>query len=248
VIRLLDVRKRFAGKAAISGVSLDVAPECCLSLVGPSGCGKSTLLRLVVGLLWPDSGQVEVLGQPLTRESAPALRLRMGYVIQEGGLFPHLSAADNATLLARHLRWPPDRIASRLAELAERVSLPLELLSRYPAQLSGGQRQRVGLMRALMLDPEVLLMDEPLGALDPLVRASLQEDLKHLFRALKKTVLLVTHDMAEAAYLGDEVALVREGQVVQRGTMTELLERPAQPFVSDFIQAQRRDFTSRGKP
>jgi osmoprotectant transport system ATP-binding protein len=163
----------------------------------------------------------------------------MGYVIQDGGLFPHLTAAGNVTLLARHLGWGPAKLGERLRELAELTRLSPAQLDRYPAQLSGGQRQRVGLMRALMLEPDLLLMDEPLGALDPMVRAQLQADLKGIFRQLKKTVLLVTHDMGEAAYLGDEIALMREGRIVQRGGFEELLARPAEPFVSEFIRAQR---------
>jgi osmoprotectant transport system ATP-binding protein len=193
----------------------------------------------VAGLISPDSGRVAVAGEPLSPRNARALRLRMGYVIQDGGLFPHLTAAGNVALLARHLGWNQGRIAGRLRELAELTRLAPSHLERYPAQLSGGQRQRVGLMRALMLEPDLLLMDEPLAALDPMVRAGLQSDLKQIFLRLKKTVLLVTHDMGEAAFLGDEIALMREGRIVQRGTFRDLLERPADPFVSEFIRAQR---------
>ena len=141
--------------------------------------------------------------------------------------------------MARELHWEPARIRTRLAELAELTRLPIDLLDRYPAQLSGGQRQRVGLMRALMLDPEVLLMDEPLGALDPIIRSQLQADLKEIFQRLRKTVLLVTHDMGEAAYLGDEIALMRDGHILQRGTFRNLLDHPADPFITEFIRAQR---------
>lgn len=243
VIRIEQVTKRFDGKFALERLSLEVPAHHCLALVGPSGCGKSTLLRVVIGLLRPDEGRILVRDEPLTPASARALRLRMGYVIQEGGLFPHLTAAANAALVARHLGWPEPRIQARLEELAELVLLPRAMLDRYPTQLSGGQRQRVGIMRALMLDPEVLLMDEPLGALDPLVRSGLQDDLKRMFRALRKTVLFVTHDMAEAAWLGDEIALLRDGRLVQRGTMSDLMTKPAEPFVTDFIQAQRRGWT-----
>jgi osmoprotectant transport system ATP-binding protein len=239
VITLDDVSKSYDGKTALARTTLEVPPERCLALIGPSGCGKSTLLRLVVGLIPPDTGQITVAGTPLTKASCRALRLRMGYVIQDGGLFPHLTAAQNITLMARQLGWEPARVRKRLAELAELARLPLDLLDRYPAQLSGGQRQRVGLMRALMLDPEVLLMDEPLGALDPIIRSQLQADLKQIFQRLKKTVLLVTHDMSEAAYLGDEIALMRGGSIVQRGFVRELLERPVDPFVTEFIRAQR---------
>lgn len=238
-IRLTNVAKSFDGKVAVAPTTLEVAAERCLALVGPSGCGKSTLLRIVIGLVQPDQGSVEIGDTPMTRETRDRLRHRIGYVIQEGGLFPHLTAGENVTLLARELGWTRERSQARLAELAELVHLPPELLARYPVQLSGGQRQRVGLIRALMLDPEVLLMDEPLGALDPMIRSRLQEDLHSIFRRLRKTVLLVTHDMAEAAYLGDEIALMRAGEIVQRGSMRELLERPADPFVTEFIRAQR---------
>jgi osmoprotectant transport system ATP-binding protein len=239
VITLDDVSKSYEGKLALARTTLEVAPERCLALIGPSGCGKSTLLRLVVGLIVPDTGQVTIAGTPLNGASCRGLRLRIGYVIQDGGLFPHLTAAQNITLMARQLGWEPARVRKRLAELADLTRLPLDLLDRYPAQLSGGQRQRVGLMRALMLDPEVLLMDEPLGALDPIIRSQLQADLKQIFQRLKKTVLLVTHDMSEAAYLGDEITLMREGRIMQRGSVQELLERPEDPFVTEFIRAQR---------
>jgi osmoprotectant transport system ATP-binding protein len=239
VITLTNVSKSYNGKIALDRTSLEVPAEQCLALIGPSGCGKSTLLRLVVGLIDPDTGEITLGGTRLTPETRQSLRLRLGYVIQDGGLFPHLTAAGNITLMARQLRWDPARIQKRLAELADVARLPLELLDRYPAQLSGGQRQRVGLMRALMLDPELLLMDEPLGALDPIIRSQLQADLKQIFQRLKKTVLLVTHDMSEAAYLGDQIALMRDGQIVQRGTFRDLLDHPANPFVTEFIRAQR---------
>ena len=239
MIRLEDVSKSYNGKVALDRTTLEVPAERRLALIGPSGCGKSTLLRLVVGLIPPDTGQVTLDGAPVTPRTARDLRLCMGYVIQDGGLFPHLTAAQNVTLVARHLNWNRDRMEKRLAELASLVQLPRDLLDLSHAQLSGGQRQRVGLMRALMLDPEVLLMDEPLGALDPMIRSQLQEDLREIFGRLKRTVLFVTHDMGEAAYLGDEIALMREGRIVQRGGIRDLLERPNDPFVTTFIRAQR---------
>ena len=238
-IALAGVTKSYSGQVAVAPLDLEVAARTTLALVGPSGSGKSTVLRMVAGLIVPDRGEVWVAGTPMTPETRRALRLRMGYVIQEGGLFPHLTARENAVLMGRELGWPREHVAARVAELAGLVGLPVEWLDRYPAQLSGGQRQRVGLMRALFLDPEVLLLDEPLGALDPLIRARLQEDLRDIVRRLRKTVLLVTHDMAEAAYLGDEIATLKDGRLVQRGAARELLERPADPFVTEFIRAQR---------
>lgn len=239
MITLENVSKRYDGKVALAETNLSIAAHRCLALIGPSGCGKSTLLRLVMGLIPADTGRVTIDGTLLTPATCRELRRRMGYVIQDGGLFPHLTAAQNVTLLAQYLGWEPSRLRSRLEELADLTRLPPELLKRYPQQLSGGQRQRVGLMRALMLDPQVLLMDEPLGALDPIIRSQLQEDLKQIFQRLRKTVLLVTHDMGEAAYLGDEIALMRDGVILQRGVLRDLLERPADPFVAEFIRAQR---------
>ena len=239
MIRLRGVAKAYRGTEALAPTDLDIAASRCLALIGPSGCGKSTLLRLVMGLIRPDQGSIEFDGIPLGAETVREIRLRIGYVIQEGGLFPHLTAAENVSLKARDLGWERDRIRRRLTELAELSRFPEAWLDRYPAELSGGQRQRVGLMRALMLDPEALLMDEPLGALDPMIRSGLQSDLKHIFQRLNKTVLLVTHDMGEAAYLGDEIALMREGRIVQRGPVRELLTQPADPFVVEFIRAQR---------
>jgi len=246
-ISIEGVRKSFDGKIALDLSALEVPARTTLALIGPSGCGKSTLLRLVVGLLVPDRGRILIGDVPMEPATRRALRLRMGYVIQEGGLFPHLTARQNVALVAHDLGWDEARIAARLAELAELVRIPGALLGRFPAQLSGGQRQRVGLMRALMLDPAVLLMDEPLGALDPIIRSQLQADLKDVFRRLRKTVLLVTHDMAEAAYLGETVVLMREGRIAQIGTPQDLLERPAEPFVTEFIRAQR-PLASSGSP
>jgi osmoprotectant transport system ATP-binding protein len=208
-------------------------------LIGPSGCGKSTLLRLIIGLIQPDGGFIRFKDIQITPQTVLSLRRKMGYVIQEGGLFPHLTAYDNITLMARYLGWESVRIKERVAELTDLSRFPSSGLTRYPLQLSGGQRQRVSLMRSLMLDPEVLLMDEPLGALDPMIRADLQEDLKRIFRTLKKTVVLVTHDMGEAGFFGDTIILLRDGRIVQSGGLNELVTSPADPFVAQFINAQR---------
>ncbi|WP_342378322.1 ATP-binding cassette domain-containing protein [Myxococcus stipitatus] len=238
---LQDVSKRFGTTQALRSLTLSLPEGRTTVLLGPSGCGKSTLVRLLNGLLHPDTGRVLYAGQPLPTEAKAllGLRHRVGYALQGGGLFPHLTGEGNLTLMARHLRWPEARIRERRDLLVELTRFPPEALARYPAQLSGGQRQRVALMRALMLDPEVLLLDEPLGALDPLVRHELQADLRSIFARLRKTVVLVTHDLAEAAFLGDDIVLMREGQVVQQGRLVDLEERPADPFVTRFIQAQR---------
>ena len=240
-IALKDVEMRFGDVVALHSTNLQIAAGQTTVLIGPSGCGKSTILRLIIGLLTPTSGTVEFEGKLVSQNNILALRRRMGYVIQDGGLFPHLTAAQNVTLMARHLEstLQEDEIQAKLDELCELTRFPQEGLTRYAVELSGGQRQRVSLMRALALDPDVLLLDEPLGALDPMVRASLQTELKEIFSRLGKTVILVTHDMAEAGYIGDSIVLMREGQVVQQGTLDDLRERPADEFVSEFITAQR---------
>ena len=239
MIELRGVAKSFQRTVVLQPTTMSLAEGKTTVLLGPSGCGKSTLLRIMVGLLIPDAGEVELFGELATLANIERLRQRIGYVIQDGGLFPHLSGADNVTLLARHLGWNRTRCEERLNELAALVRLQPEFLRRYPSELSGGQRQRVGIMRALMLDPNVMLLDEPMGALDPLVRHEMQSDLRTIFRELKKTVVLVTHDLGEAAYLGDDIALLGGGRVVQRGTYTELSQKPADEYVTRFLQAQR---------
>jgi osmoprotectant transport system ATP-binding protein len=188
----------------------------------------------------PQIGTVRFRGEDLRAQFADAVRRRIGYVVQGGGLFPHLTARGNAALLPGFLGWPRERIDRRIEELRTLVRLPAEALQSFPAQLSGGQAQRVGLMRALALDPEVLLLDEPLGALDPVTRADLQDDLRRAFAALRKTVVLVTHDLAEAAYLANPVFLLRDGHIVQSGSFEELARSPADEFVARFVRAQRR--------
>lgn len=233
------VSKRYGDRTALGPLSLDVPAGRTTVLIGPSGCGKSTLVRVLIGLVELDAGGVAFDGTPVTSATALAVRHRTGYVIQDGGLFPHMTARGNATLMARHLGWDRARIDARVAELTELTRFPADGLDRYPRQLSGGQRQRVGLMRALMLDPDALLLDEPLGALDPLVRADLQTELRDIFRALGKTVVLVTHDLGEAAFFADRIVLLRDGRIVQQGSAADLWHRPADPFVTRFVQAQR---------
>ncbi len=226
---------------------LVITPAITTVLIGPSGCGKSTILRLMIGLVRPDEGRVYFEEMEVSPESVLFLRMKIGYVIQEGGLFPHLTARDNVVLMARYLKWGKDRIEGRLRELADVTLFPVEGLARFPAELSGGERQRVSLMRALMLDPDVLLLDEPLGALDPMIRSDLQTDLKGIFRTLKKTVVLVTHDMGEAAFFGDRIVLLRDGQIVQTGTAEALFNAPVDPFVTRFVNAQRSPLSRVGR-
>jgi osmoprotectant transport system ATP-binding protein len=239
VFELSNISKRYGTTDAVSAIDLTIEPGKTTVLIGPSGCGKSTLLRLMIGLIRPDDGCVRFEGETLTPDNAMLLRRRMGYVIQDGGLFPHLTARANAALVARYLGWDGERLGSRLNELVELTHFPSDGLDRYPAQLSGGQRQRVSLMRALMLDPDVLLMDEPLGALDPMIRSSLQAELRSIYRTLGKTVVMVTHDLGEAGYFGDTIVLMREGRVVQVGPFGDLLNSPAEAFVTEFVNAQR---------
>jgi osmoprotectant transport system ATP-binding protein len=239
LVQLIGVSKKFGEATALHPTDLDFLAGLTTALIGPSGCGKSTLLRLIIALLKPDTGKVTFDGLEVTEASAQQVRRRVGYVIQEGGLFPHLTARANVLLLSRHLDRPVSKMEERLEELCALSQFPRNALDRYPAELSGGQRQRVSLMRALMLSPGVLLLDEPLGALDPLVRSSLQEDLKEIFKRLKQTAVLVTHDMGEAAYLADEIVLMNEGRIVQRGSAADLRDHPASEFVSEFINAQR---------
>lgn len=246
MLALENVGKRFGDRWAVRGVSLATQPGRTIALIGPSGCGKSTLLRTLIGLETPTEGRVLLDDSPVaTPADCPAdwraVRARTGYVIQEGGLLPHLTAHRNVTLPLRGPaggRVPASDIEARVTELAEACRLDPDMLTRFPAQLSGGQRQRVALMRALVARPDVLLLDEPLGALDPEIRAELQAELKGLFERLRVAVVLVTHDLAEAAYLADEILLLRDGTIVQRGSFDELRTRPADTFVERFVAAQ----------
>ncbi|MFO0747695.1 MAG: ATP-binding cassette domain-containing protein [Myxococcota bacterium] len=240
MIVLTGVRKAYGDAHAVGPVDLVVAPRRTTALIGPSGSGKSTLLRMMIGLVAPDAGEVRFDGQALAPDRLAAMRRRMGYVIQDGGLFPHLGAEANVTLVARHLGWEPARMRARVAELASLTRFPESALGRLPVELSGGQRQRVALMRALMLDPDLVLLDEPMAALDPITRSDLQSELRDIFRALGKTVVLVTHDIAEAAFLADTLVMLRDGRVIQSGSIEALVQAPADPFVTRFIQAQRR--------
>jgi osmoprotectant transport system ATP-binding protein len=236
---LENVRRGFDGETLFDGLDLVIEPGQTTVLIGPSGCGKSTLLRLMLGLLTAEAGRIMFEGAVLSPDTVLEARRRMGYVIQGGGLFPHLTARDNITLMARQLGRSAADIEARVGELADLTRFPLDALDRFPLQISGGQRQRVALMRALMLDPDVLLLDEPLGALDPMVRYQLQTDLREIFRVLGKTVVLVTHDLAEAGFFADRIVLLRDGHIVQSGSIDDLIARPADPFVEAFVTAQR---------
>ena len=239
LVHFRDVTKRFGDDFAIRDANLEIERGKITALIGPSGCGKSTILRLIVGLVTADTGEIQFDGEKIAAETIMKIRRRLGYVIQDGGLFPHLTARHNLTLQPRLFRKRRDEIEKRIIELCELTKFPGSGLDRYPLELSGGQRQRVSLMRALMLSPELLLLDEPFAALDPLVRMNLQRDLKEICARLQQTVLLVTHDLAEAAFLGNEIALMSEGQIIQRGSIADLRAKPANEFVREFITAQR---------
>lgn len=238
-ILLKKVAKYFDHHQALEPTTLTIEDGKTTVLIGPSGCGKSTLLRLIVGLITPSEGQIFFDDQEVNDININLLRRKIGYVIQDGGLFPHLNVKDNVSLFARFLGYSFEAIDERIAVLCDLVQLPLNILHSYPLQLSGGERQRVSLMRALMLNPDYILLDEPLAALDPIIRFELQQQLKQIFSYLRKTVILVTHDMREAAYLGSEIILMRLGKIIQKGSFQDLIHSPAVPFVTDFIQAQQ---------
>jgi len=241
-LELRNVRKQYPGasRPAIEDLTLTVpAGEVCV-LVGPSGCGKTTAMRLVNRMIDLTSGEILLDGASVMERKPPELRREIGYVIQQIGLFPHLTIADNVATVPRLLGWEKDRVAARVRELLTLVQLPPELAERYPAQLSGGQRQRVGVARALAADPPLLLMDEPFGAIDPIARARLQDELLQLQQRVKKTIVFVTHDIDEAIKLGDRIAILREGGVLaQYAPPDELLAAPADDFVAQFVGVDR---------
>lgn len=242
MIELEGVSKVFgAGPGAVravDGVSFRVDDGETVCLIGTSGSGKTTTMKMVNRLVEPTSGRIRVDGEEVREVDLLRLRRRIGYVIQRGGLFPHKTVAENVGLLPRLEGWPAARVRARVEELLTLVNLPPERYgSRYPGELSGGQQQRVGVARALALDPPHVLMDEPFGALDPLTREALQEEFLRLKREMGKTILLVTHDLAEAFRLGDRVALMHEGRLVQLGTREDFRRRPASAFVEEFVRS-----------
>jgi osmoprotectant transport system ATP-binding protein len=230
--------KSFGKAVALQPVDLNIAAKKTTVLIGPSGSGKSTILRLISGLLQPTTGWIEINGERLGRDNLLELRRRMGYVIQSGDLFPHLTARRNILLVARELRLGMDEMTTRINDLCGLARLPVTLLDRYPVELSGGEQRRVSLIRALILKPDILLLDEPMGALDPMVRTSLLADLKSLFERLHTTVVLVTHNLFEAARLGDWLVLLDAGRIVQQGSFAEFSLCPAERFVGKFFRAQ----------
>lgn len=239
MIRIKGITKEYESHRALNCVSADILESSTTVLIGPSGCGKSTLIRMLVGLIEPDKGEIVYENQHLSQMDLQLLRHRIGYVIQEGGLFPHLSIENNISIMGQNLKWSSNQIKSRIRELCDLTQFPCEALQRFPREISGGQRQRVSLMRALFLNPDYLFLDEPLGALDPMIRRQLQDDLKVIFQKLKKTVVLVTHDLAEASYFGDSIILLNQGKIEQMGKIEDFMNQPNSQFVSDFVSAQR---------
>jgi len=225
---------------AVDDVSFEVAEGELLVLIGPSGSGKTTTMRMINCLETPTGGRITVDGRDVQTMNVVDLRRGIGYVIQQGGLFPHFTVADNVAVVPRLLGWPRQERRQRAEELLALVGLPPELFAdRYPRQLSGGQQQRVGVARALAADPPIVLMDEPFGAVDPITRKQLQRELRRIQAEVRKTIVFVTHDIAEAFLLGDRIVLMAEGRIVQNATPADLLRNPADPFVTSFIGEDR---------
>jgi osmoprotectant transport system ATP-binding protein len=239
MLELQNISKTFEDRSVLADVNLMVPKGATHALIGSSGSGKTTLLRITLGLIPFDKGYVKINDQALLSFTPVEWADRIGYVPQDGGLFPHISAKNNIALIAKLRGWRKSKIDGRVEELRKLVDLDPEILTRFPREMSGGQKQRVSIMRAAMMDPAVMLLDEPMAALDPLIRRSLQQELKSIFQRLNKTVLLVTHDLGEAVYLAEQITLLHEGRVVQTGSYRDLLLQPATPFVSQFINAQR---------
>lgn len=241
MIEIDKISKLYDGVAAVDSVSMTVDTASITVIVGTSGSGKTTLLRMINRLVEPSSGEVRINGESTHAVSKTALRRRIGYAIQGHGLFPHYTVARNIGTVPTLLAWSQDKIDARVDELLQLFSMqPDQYRDRYPAELSGGQQQRVGVARALASRPDLLLMDEPFGALDPIIRARAQEDLRRIQRTLGSTIMLVTHDMEEAIQLGDKVAVMDAGRLVQHGTPAEIIQQPATDFVANMVGGVER--------
>ncbi len=236
MIELRKISKTYGAFTALKDIELTLAEAKTHVFLGSSGSGKTTLLKLMSGLVTADQGTLLIAGQSV--EAKNEMNLKIGYVLQEGGLFPHLTCLQNVVLPAKASNWISLRISQRVDELRKIMQLDEKFLKQYPQELSGGQRQRVALMRALLLDPPILLLDEPLGALDPIVRADLQKELKRVFNLLHKTVIIVTHDINEAAFFGHTISLFHQGQLIQHGDFKSFLKKPSNEFVTRFMHAQ----------
>ena len=239
MLQIQNIYKQFNNKPILTDVNVEVPNGVTHALVGSSGAGKTTLLRVTLGLIPFEKGYVKIDNQALLSFKPSQWSEKVGYVPQDGGLFPHLSARRNVTLMARLRGWDKNKIRKRLEELCSIVDLSINVLERFPHELSGGQNQRVAIMRAAFMNPSVMIFDEPLGSLDPILRRSLQNELKTIFRKLQKTVLIVTHDLAEAVFFAEKLTLLHQGRVIQTGTYQDLVLHPTDPFVTSFVQAYR---------
>ena len=242
MIRMENVTKRYSESTgpSVDNLTLDVPEGSTVALIGPSGCGKTTTMRMINRLIEPTEGRIFVNGEDVMGADPVKLRRHIGYVIQNVGLFPHMTIGENIAAVPNLLGWEPAKTANRVDELLDLIGLdPAEMLKRYPRQLSGGQRQRIGVARALAADPSVLLMDEPFGAIDPIARTRLQDEFRQILKRVRKTVVLVTHDLDEAVRLGDRIAIMKSGRIVQYDTPDAILSRPADAFVSSFVGIDR---------
>ena len=239
MITVTDVTKSYGNTQAVSRISFKVSEGENLVLLGTSGCGKTTTLKMINRLIEPDSGTISINGVNVRDGKPEDLRRKIGYVMQNIGLFPHFNIAENIAVVPKLLHWAPEKTNKRTQELLEKFRLPKNYLKLFPHELSGGQQQRVGLIRALITDPSVLLMDEPFGALDNVTRSGIQEEFKALEEFKRKTIVMVTHDVQEAFELADRICLMDQGKIVQIGTPKELLFSPANEFVIKFLESQR---------
>ncbi|MEC1589778.1 betaine/proline/choline family ABC transporter ATP-binding protein [Bacillus sonorensis] len=240
MLKLENVSKVYkGGKKAVSSINLDIAKGEFICFIGPSGCGKTTTMKMINRLIEPTSGNIYIDGENIMAQDAVKLRRKIGYVIQQIGLFPHMTIQQNISLVPKLLKWPEEKRKERARELLKLVDMGPEYLERYPHELSGGQQQRIGVLRALAAEPPLILMDEPFGALDPITRDALQEEFKKLQRTLNKTIVFVTHDMDEAIKLADRIVILKDGEIVQVGTPDDILRYPANDFVEEFIGKDR---------
>ena len=240
MIEFRHVSKDFHGKVVLSDISMEIPPGELTVLIGPSGCGKTTTLKMINRLLSPSSGEIWIDGKNIETLDKVQLRRRIGYVIQQGGLFPHMTIRENIEIIARLAKGDPQAISRKTDQLMEMVDLdPAEYLDRYPTELSGGQQQRIGVIRALANDPEVVLFDEPFSALDPVTRSSLQDELVSMHEKMRKTMVFVTHDMDEAIKIADRICIMRNGHILQFDTPEQILKHPADDFIASFVGTER---------
>ncbi|MCY7758910.1 choline ABC transporter ATP-binding protein OpuBA [Bacillus inaquosorum] len=240
MLTLENVSKTYKGdKKAVNNVNLKIAKGEFICFIGPSGCGKTTTMKMINRLIEPSAGKIFIDGENIMEQDPVELRRKIGYVIQQIGLFPHMTIQQNISLVPKLLKWPEQQRKERARELLKLVDMGPEYLDRYPHELSGGQQQRIGVLRALAAEPPLILMDEPFGALDPITRDSLQEEFKKLQKTLHKTIVFVTHDMDEAIKLADRIVILKAGEIVQVGTPDDILRNPADEFVEEFIGKER---------